>query len=78
MHLIRLYILVLAIVILVASCNSRDAAISHALDPVADLHIAPVQSMDIDAGNRRIIAVNPNSDTENLMVYDLPDYIAEP
>ena len=34
--------------------------------------------MDIDAGNRRIIAVNPNSDTENLMVYDLPGYIAEP
>ena len=36
MHLIRLYILVLAIVILVASCNSRDAAISHALDLAGD------------------------------------------
>ena len=57
---------------------SRVMVVDYDYNPVADLHIAPAQSMDIDAGNRRIIAVNPNSDTENLMVYDLPDYIAEP
>lgn len=53
-------------------------AYDYDLKPVAKMSIRPASHFDVDAGRRRFVAVDPNSDSTNIMVYPIPEFITAP
>ncbi len=58
--------------------NEMENNIVFCLDyegnPIAELVIEPTGTIAIDEKENRILAIDPNKEEKNLMVYDLPDF----
>lgn len=57
------------------SDTSKVFALDYDGNPVAEFTIKATYAIAVDEQKRRLLSINPNEEEDNLVVYDLPDFL---